>query len=851
MDESLFNVTVGALLHDIGKVIYRAGLAGTEPHPESGKDFIEQFGAGRDILDCIKYHHYKNLKYAGGISENSPAYIVYVADNISAGMDRREKEAEGDKNAGAAFDRTTPLASVFNLLNNKSGDEAFRHREIDRRAPVNYPRPKDKTALDAGDYAGILKGIRDSFSAMKMAPEYINSMLAVCEAYLSFVPSSTDTAQVPDVSLFDHQKIAAAVASAMHIYLKWSGKDDYKRILFQDNSFYEEKAFLMFSCDISGIQDFIYTIVSKKALKALRARSFYLEMLLEHSMDLLFRELGLSRANLLYTGGGHAFALLPNCPLAGKAVESVFMGINNWLREKFGTSLYIAFASEPCSPFDLMNKPLDRVPLPQVYRNLSREISIKKLKRYGFDDIMLLNSKNLPENTGRECKTCGRTSELQEDEDICLICGSLQDMSNELIKEEKLLLITSAQLEGKASLALPLPGSGDCFMHTGDERFVRLTLQSEPEKVMAVYGKNHLYTGLKLSTKIWMGDYYAASAEPEEICEDLPPATFRELAERATGIKRIGVLRADVDDLGKAFLSGFVRENEDSAEKSLRYRYETISRKVSFSRMLSLFFKLNINSILKDGPGGGFEPFRLDEQKPWKSRSVTIVYSGGDDIFLVGAWDEVLEAAVDMRRAFSAFCGGTLTISAGFGMFGDSYPVSRMAYETAELEDAAKRCDGKDSIALFGWEMETCKSNGTAGREREKSAKDKAYKTKTFPHLYKWKEFEDKVVGEKLRFLQRHFAKYIIKDAGYGKTMAYKFMEYLKAARHDRVNIARFAYLLGRLAPEDGASPQERSGYAEFGAAMYRWMLEETDRRQLITAFNIMLYLLRGNDKGD
>ena len=43
--------------------------------------------------------------------------------------------------------------------------------------------------------------------------------------------------------------------------------------------------FLLYSLDLSGIQDFIYTITSDGALKALRARSFYLELLTEHLVD--------------------------------------------------------------------------------------------------------------------------------------------------------------------------------------------------------------------------------------------------------------------------------------------------------------------------------------------------------------------------------------------------------------------------------------------------------------------------------------------------------------------------------------------------------------------------------------
>lgn len=56
-------------------------------------------------------------------------------------------------------------------------------------------------------------------------------------------------------------------------------------------NFYNEKAFRMLSLDISGIQKFIYTIHSSGALKMLRSRSFYLEIMMEHMVDELLTRL--------------------------------------------------------------------------------------------------------------------------------------------------------------------------------------------------------------------------------------------------------------------------------------------------------------------------------------------------------------------------------------------------------------------------------------------------------------------------------------------------------------------------------------------------------------------------------
>lgn len=90
-------------------------------------------------------------------------------------------------------------------------------------------------------------------------------------------------------------------------------RKNYKQSLFINaEKSYDEEMFLLYSMDISGIQSFIYTIGEKGALKGLRARSFYLEIMMEHIVDELLEKLSLSRANLIYTGGGHCYLLLAN-----------------------------------------------------------------------------------------------------------------------------------------------------------------------------------------------------------------------------------------------------------------------------------------------------------------------------------------------------------------------------------------------------------------------------------------------------------------------------------------------------------------------------------------------------------
>lgn len=78
-----------------------------------------------------------------------------------------------------------------------------------------------------------------------------------------------------------------------------------------------------------------------------------------------------------------------------------------------------------------------------------------------------------------------------------------------------------------------------------------------------------------------------------------------------------------------------------------------------------------------------------------KKRQATIVYSGGDDVFIVGAWNDIIELSVDLRRKFEQYTQGTLSISAGIGVYDFSYPIAAIAEETGRMESESKRMPEK------------------------------------------------------------------------------------------------------------------------------------------------------------
>lgn len=754
LTEKQIKLTIGSLLHDIGKVVYRSGDGRT--HSQSGYEFLKNEAAVEDqsILDCVRFHHGKDINRAG-LSEDALAYITYYADNVAAFTDRRDAE-EGED----GFDKSVPLASVFNILNGNQGKCHYALQTLDPKGTINYPTKENKE-LDSSFYRKILDRITDNLKGITWKEEYISSLLSVLEANLSYIPSSTSRRELADISLYDHLKMTAAVAACVEQYLEAEGEDNYReRLMINAKETYEEKMFLLYSMDVSGIQKFIYTVGEKGALKGLRARSFYLEIMMEHMVDELLERLSLSRANLIYTGGGHCYLLFPNTQEVKQKIQIYHREMNAWFLEQFDTALYVAYGYAQASANNFRNEPDGSYR--ELYQCISQMVAGQKSHRYGAEEIQILNSKK--RDGERECTACRRMAVLDE-RDHCPVCRALEKLSSNILHEKYFTVISEKEPD-----ALPLPGGAYLVADSEEELLVCMGTPIYKR----CYTKNNIYTGKRVTTKLWVGDYSAKD-------------TFEELAEQSEGIQRIGILRADVDNLGTTFVHGFERMDDHN-------HYTTLSRTAALSRQLSLFFKLYINQILEEN-----------------KRNVTIIYSGGDDVFLAGAWNDVIEAFIDLQNTLKKFTQETLTISGGIGVYHSKYPINVMAKEVEHLEDASKGVEGKNAITVF-----------------------------SDSHSYSWSEFTEKVVGEKMDLLRSFFTD----DNERGMNFLYNLVELLRN-RSEKIQIARYVYLLSRMEPMESEGKEKMEAYRSFSEKMYEWAQEETDRRELITAIYLFVYMHR------
>ncbi len=827
MDEIKKKIILAGLLHDVGKLIYRAQRV-PQNHSDLGEKFLSAYGTcDREILRAVKYHHKGALQKAQ-LASNDISYIVYEADNIASGTDRRSNESNE-----SGYNPEAVLESVFNVFDKQDTKPTgfYLRGLMERDDKMLYPADISEIKAPQGAYKELQQHLEENFR--KKAPQDMepNELMQVLEAVMSYVPSSTARGEAADISLYDHQKLTGAIGACIYDYFQAQHIEDYKKYCYGSGQkeMRENPLYLLVSADISGIQDFLYTIPSKGALKSLRGRSFYLEILLEHIIDEILDALELGRCNLLYSGGGNCYLLLPNTDKAIGLLHQAERTFNSWLAKQFGTRLYVAFGWAACCSQDFMADNHNR--LGQVYRRARAQIAKAKHRRYDLQQLQELfdplSELNATADGSRECSIChSSTVKLYPygeatDTLACGSCCGLRELGERLLKYD-ILVITERPMNGATEYQLELPG-----LH--GNRYLYATSQMDAEKygehICRIYTKNLMYTGRRMATRLWMGDYITEIDGHTMELEELAKLSGGDIDENA--IDRLGVMRADVDNLGAAFMAGFPEH------------YATLGRSAALSRQLSMFFKRYVN-VLCCGQVNGLNEknqaqFSMFQRYKEPQRRVHIIYSGGDDMFMVGAWDDLMELAVDIRGAFRRFTNGKLSFSAGIGLFDSKCPISEMARASGMLESAAKNypdklAPQKDSLAMFGIPSEQSHSGYSIP-------------------MYSWQVFVQQVCGAKLKFCQEHLG-YKGNEAPdrlvVGKGLLYRFLELLNDSGKN-INLARFAYMIARLEPKKSSTAYE--SYGKVRSQFYQWYSQPEHRKQLMTALELIIYSIR--EKGE
>ena len=692
MDE-LRAVAVAAIMHDIGKFMQRAypGSKRTFRHPElSGLFFHEketgiEFDESKEFVEAVKFlvrnHHEEDLDASG---ENGSirvlAEIISEADNISS----RERDSTKGKNLAL-------LRPIFTKIDEYPPEMSYYYKiaplgfENNARTIIPERKEEEKAAnIDVqykSQWQSFLKEFKEVLkdNGNKLNPDILYFLE---EKYLWCIPSAYFKSNT-DISLFEHSKVTAAAATSLYLSLKnlhpevFSEKNPKViRKIIKDK---QEKRFLLTGIDINGIQKFIYSISSKKALQSLKGRSFYVQAItnaLIHEI-LWDKEINLYETNIIYSGGGKGYLLLPIT--AKQAVEKVSSRINRALFEQYGTEFSATIGYVEASSKDLSKDIPEGAEEPYIsrlWKNLSTALTEKRSTKFtalikeNYEEFFKASESGgyFNENGSGDdrviCAICKKeipkseSVEIEEGLTVCKECEKFIKLGQELNKEKMFLTLSETQINNNKSLDLTIKGVN-----------IHIAASSKPPVVgtdKRALILNVADTDLSKCHGFLLNS--GGKSPVKELSEFVDTSRF----------KRIGVLRMDVDNLGKIFQEGLGKDSR------------TLSRISQLSSSISLFFKGHLKTILNDE---GF------------NSKIYVIYAGGDDLFAVGNWEYIPLFAKKVKEDFEEYVchNPKITLSGGIYLMKDKYPIARGADYAGEAEDIAKSYKGKtaDKNAIF------------------------------------------------------------------------------------------------------------------------------------------------------
>ncbi|AUS99812.1 type III-A CRISPR-associated protein Cas10/Csm1 [Nostoc sp. CENA543] len=450
--------------------------------------------------------------------------------------------------------------------------------------------------------------------------------------------------------------------------------------------------------DLSGIQKFIYTISSDGALKSLRARSFYLELVTEEVVQQLLSRLEIPRTNVIYAGGGNLYILASGTENTKKVVQKVREQFNTWLLDEFQGKVFLAL--------DYLNFPVTEIASAEFanhWSNATKNLALHKSQKFA-DQI---NKFIAPEDSHEPCKVCHRDDvepetlqplNKHEPDSVlaCEICCSMFDLGSNLFGVKAIVRSTSDNVDSQffpLSFKLPaiddFPGVNIYYYYFKNWK----PIVPESDTVLLVNDWNldhYQFKHFKNVSTLLLGNYGKENKTDENNQEEAQGfLRAEEMAAKAQGINRVGYLRMDVDRLGQIFAKGFGKN-------------QTLPKLAGISREMSYFFKVYLNSLAEQRNVNIPQKITQLSDKNEKY-NILFIYAGGDDLFISGAWNEVVDFAFDVYQCFRAYTGNNpdITLSGGISINDAKFPLYQSAESSGDAEKAAKN-NGRDRLGLFG-----------------------------------------------------------------------------------------------------------------------------------------------------
>lgn len=545
----------------------------------------------------------------------------------------------------------------------------------------------------------------------KNAPENFDSFLIVLDTlmkkYLWSVPATGKKDE--DVSFYDYIRTMTALAAAL---LRTEKRDT---------------PYIMVAGHFSGIQNYIFSVSkvgSGGVAKRLRSRSFYVNAMISALAHCIIHKFDLPMTNILMLTGGKFYILLPCIEDAEKILEEIEKSVTAFLYKKYRGSLSFELVWEKISDEGVLD-------YSKTVTRLSAGIERKKnqlLKsvlaaddHWNTDKFIVYH--DLYHKT--MCTAC-RSALVDNGEEMCSNCRTDTEIGGKL---PKIRQFSFSRGKGQYELL--------------EGYYLNLDVQIAEQE-------NYLVMKINDSDISRLYDkpaalYYAVNNVPIKNNPDkdhgymMEVRTFSEIAGKSRGCKKLGILKADVDTLGFLFSEGLQRKDSNTG---------TISRVNTLSRMLELFFSGYLHQIIEA-----------------RYKNIYCVFSGGDDLFLIGPWSEMPDLAIEINHEFHKYTGFNkcMTLSAAICISNGNGHISSLA----------EYCEQK---------LETVKSKANHTVYYDKRGRNGVY---FLDESMSWEDFEKQIdTGKKIARSLCSVGSSVIRRIGNYSRM---YQEYLNSGNTDNL----------------------------------------------------------------
>lgn len=728
-NQETYLIALAGLLHDIGKFAQRAGEKGTRTwdaeaqrdykyfHALLTSDFIEKYvpEAWRIPVKLAAAGHHRPGKRA--------ETILALADHLSAG--ERADLADDQRAAQprqllsifcstTADGLTAPGQVYWPLRPLKVG--------VGEKKENLFPSQAKEDSQVWSTYESLWEGfcqeaaaLRDHHQPAGDLAAYLENLLDILQRYTWCMPSAYYRAR-PDISLHDHDRMTGALCAILN---DSTLNDEGLKALLAAPQESDDTVALLVGGDLSGVQDFIYTISARGATSALRGRSFYLQILTDVVVRYILLALDLPATNVIYAGGGNFYLLAR--PGDGVKLVEIQKRISQVLFYHHRGDLYMALAELPLQSRDFFHNRLSN-----AWGELNERLQRAKLQRFaelGHALVNLFQPIGHGGNLEAQCQVCGqehadthidpKTQKGTEEDGVrkCPPCLAYEELGETLRQAEYLVLTEMPPIALPDFTDSPLPGSyqavlqcfgfalqfgsaGNLAAHADSKRSIILAFSENAREELSRRSNQTIIHGRRFLVNVTP---LISEKEIKELrslgLQDLPAVgstkPFHAMEAQSQGIKRLGVLRMDVDNLGQLFSKGLGE-------------YSSLSRVASLSFAVSLFFEGWVDVLA----------VQMNE-KDKKGNRLYSVYSGGDDLFFVGAWDAIVELARQVRVDLADYAAGHPGIhaSAGIALIDGKYPLYQAARDAHHALEQAKHLrwwgvnqvvKKKDAISFLG-----------------------------------------------------------------------------------------------------------------------------------------------------